>query len=152
MSWLAFGDFVIDRLLGCSRADRLSIHFDREKPSRNLVYESLGLEKPLPIDYTIELPRVLYDLDRLAIDASRQITDILTGAVVPPGLPLRARLSTFDLSAEDILRLWRVRSTYPEILFDSLLVDRLEADMAHLRSLRDQFCELALTFMRYDVP
>ena len=68
-----------------------------------------------------------------------------------PGPPteLSLELETYDLTAEDLIRLDRLHKGYPELVVDSFVSDRLAADLRHLESLRPRFSELESLFMRY---
>lgn len=147
--WYAYGEIVIDRLISVDRCEIASVACSRPPiPVPWLVRSKLHLPPHLSVEITDTRPRRACTLDDIGWLGDRNFYDIRSGRAYLPD-ELRLELTTYDLVAEDILRLYRLVNGYPEIQAPALLVDFLASGVAHLDSLRLRFAEVESLFVRY---
>jgi hypothetical protein len=148
--WYAFGEVVLDRILGLSRAEAASIYFRTRPPLVKEVRRQLGLPPYLTIEMTNDTPRMVATIDQYVILKTNRLYNITSATYDVPESCNQLVLTTYDLSVQDILRLHRLIRGYPELASEPKLVERLEADLAHLTILRQRFPELDLLFIQYE--
>ncbi len=147
--WYAYGEIVVDRLIGVDRCEVASVACPETPiPAPRLVRSKLRLPPHLSIEITNTRPRRVCTLDDTVWFGDRNLYDIRSGSVYLPH-ELMLELTTYDLIAEDILRLHRLLNGYPEIEASALLVDFLGSGVAHLETLRSRFPEVESLFVRY---
>jgi hypothetical protein len=144
--WFVYGDYVLDRILGLDRAQRIAIFFTESEiqPQQNAVALSLDLRHRLPLDYTNMAPRVVSTFQRYGISETGMYYDILESSQIPDvPLPLRMELLTSELTVSDISNLWITQIKYPEIKVHPKLMARLAADIDYLEFISEEFPEVA---------
>lgn len=143
--WYAYGDIVLDRLLGVHRAADVAVFFEGQPPAPDMVRESLNLGPETSVSISDCAPRIICSLDMLVLSSNGDLCNV--SELVPLGdaetLPAFS-LVEYNLSAEDLVRLGRWRRRYPELKFGTLLTARLNADVAHLEQLSAKFPDLRL--------
>ena len=141
--WFAFGDYVLDRLLGVARCDEVKIFVsDISSSSLQECRTALALHDQQSVAMTTERPRVRTSLDNLGVDEERRVVDLQTFREITLG-SFTFELLTYELTAHDIIELYHILKRYPEFMTDRQLASRLVADMAHLRAISTRFPDLA---------
>jgi hypothetical protein len=149
--WFAYGDLVVDRLLGSCRSETAQIYCAEAEPPRPAsVRLALGVPRDLPVVITDVPPRAICTLDRIHLQADGELVDVTGCPLAPDGLAIE--LTTYDLLAEDILRLDRLHKVYPEIRFEPALLVFLASAVSHLRSLEPSFEDLGLLIASHAPP
>lgn len=147
-NWYGYGEFVIDKILGTRRAETVNVYAPATPPSPEIVRTNLRVPRPLTIEITTIKPCVVCTLDEIVLMPNGQLYDLRTRSVyVDRRLVLE--LVTYNLSADDILKLYRLYLDFPEIDFKPPLVAYLKVSFTHLQSLRRHFDDLELLFLRH---
>jgi hypothetical protein len=152
--WFAYGDLVIDRILGVSRVKGISVYYSELtcKPSKAELAEALAISLETPIYFTNVIPPIVFDYQRYALVGEHDFIDRLSNSPCDrPAPPPSANLLTYELSAADILGLWATRQRYVELYVPDGFLRRIIADVRHLAAIRDSFPELALIFEANDL-
>ena len=149
-SWYAHGELVLDRLLGVARSEVASITSTSYPiPTPSLVRSKLCLAPHLSIEITNRPSRCVCTLDEIVWLESGELYD-MGKCDVYRARDLTLELTTYEVGAEDILRLDRLLRGYPEIITPAQLVEFLASGVRHLESLRKRFPELESLFVRYE--
>ena len=149
-SWYAYGELVLDRLLGVARSEVASISSGSYPiPTPSLVRAKLGIAPHLSIEITNLPPRRVCTLDEIVWLESGELYDMGIFDVYETR-DLILELTTYEVCAEDILRLDRLLKGYPEIIAPAPIVEFLESGVRHLESLRSLSPELASLFVRHE--
>jgi hypothetical protein len=147
--WYVYGELVIDHLLGVARSEVASVAFTSQPiPTPSVVRSRLGLAPYLSVEITNKPPRAICTLDEIVLLESGELYDVgRCDAYVVRHLELK--LTTYEVGAEDILRLNRLLKGYPEIAVPTELVNFVTAGVGHLESLRSRFPEVGSLFARH---
>jgi hypothetical protein len=152
--WFAYGDVVVDRLVGRRRCEVARIHCATASPPHPaLARLAFGIPDDVMVAVTDVPPRTICTLDEIVLLASGELVDRVdrTVCALRPD-ELAIELTTYDLLAEDILRLDRWHKVYPEIRFGPALADFLASALAHLDALAPSFDTLGLLIASYALP
>lgn len=148
-SCYGYGEFVVDRLMGVARCEVASIAWTSGAvPPPSLVRSRFGIAPHLSVEITNKPPRRVCTLDEVIWLDNGELYDIGRCDMYEPQ-DLALKLTTYELTAEDILRLRRLIKGYPEIVAPTLLVEFLAAGVGHLDSLRSRFPEVEALFTQY---
>ena len=148
-SCYGYGEFVIDRLIGVVRCEVASIAWTSGvAPPPSLVRSRFGIAPHLSVEITNKPPRRVCTLDDVVWLDNGELYDIGRSDVYEPQ-DLALKLTTYELTAEEILRLNRLIKGYPEITAPTSLVEFLAAGVEHLESLRSRFPEVEVLFTQY---
>jgi len=147
-SWYVYGEFVIDQILDTRRAETVNVYAPAAPPSPRTVRMSLNIPRSLTIEITTIKPQAVCTLDEIVLMPNGELYDLGThsGHV---GNSLVLEVLTYNLSADDVLRLYRLYLDFPEIEFKPALIAYLEASFTYLQSLRQCYEDLELLFLRY---
>ena len=102
----------------------------------------------LPLEITNKPPRRVCTLDDVVLLDNSELYDTNRCDLYEPK-DLALKLTTYELAAEDILRLNRLTKGYPEINIPTSLARFLAAGVEHLESLRSRFPEVESLFVQY---
>lgn len=144
-----YGEFALDRLIGVARCEVATIAWITDSiPAPAIIRQIFDVTPHLSIEITNKPPRRVCTLDDVVLLENGELYDLgRSDAYEPQRLALR--LTSYELTAEDILRLNRLIRGYPEILVSDVFAKFLRAGVDHLDSLRSQFPEVGSLFNQY---
>jgi len=147
--WYGYGELVIDQLMGVARCEVATIAWTSgPSPAPSLVRSKLDIAPHLSVEITNAPPRRVCTLDDVVWTDNGELYDIGRSCAYEPR-DLELKLTTYELTAEDILRLNRLVKGYPEIVAPAPLAEFLAAGVTHLKSLRMRFPEVESLLAQY---
>lgn len=147
-NWYVYGEFVLDQILKTQRSETVNVYAPAVAPSPEVVRTSLNVPRALAIEITTMKPPIVCTLDEIVLMPDGELYDFGTHSTYA-GDHLVLEVVTYNLSTDDILRLYRLYLDFPEIEFKPGLVGYLEASFTYLQSLRQRFEDLELLFLRH---
>jgi hypothetical protein len=149
--WYVFGDAVIDRILGTSRAAEISVYSDVLPLSPGEVRRALGIPLTPPVFITNDPPVPVTNLDCYVLYPNGDIREPGSDTIEPPQLPLRLRIQSSQLAPSDVMRLDRVIRSYPEVMVDESEVKKVRERMEDLMSRLHESPEFAACLYHDDL-
>jgi hypothetical protein len=147
MSWYAFGDIVVDRIIGTHRASYVNVFFRGLPPDRERVIDVLGIEA-VPLRLTDQPPTAITNLDRFIINPEGTLQDLYGERI---SIPSEVHAMEFEIGARDLIRLWHLHLQYPELSWEERLWTRIKSDFDHLQLFADRSPELKLMLTDFDL-
>jgi hypothetical protein len=147
-NWYIYGEYVIDKILGTARSEVVNVYSPLPPLSPEIVRRSLHVPRTLTIEITTTEPRSICTLDEIVLLPGGELYERGTNSTYT-GDNLILELVGYDLTADDILRLYRLYLDFPEIEFEPALTAYLHASFTFLQSLRHRFEGLELAFLRH---
>lgn len=149
--WYIYGEFVLDKMLDVARCEDVEVYWSGlTPPSSDEVRRELGVPQAMGYSATNTEPKRTTNLDDLVLLPTGEFFDLAAeDTILPLSPPIPLKMRTFELSAEDMLRINRLAAAYPEVEIDELLSNRMAASLAHLETLRGSSEELELLFTKY---
>jgi hypothetical protein len=150
--WYAHGAFALDKLFNVARTKRVSIFTQLPNAqTMDVMRAALGLDLNHAIDISMEQPRVSLTIDALCIGPDGVVRSGFGGPPArKPLLPFSVALLVSEIDNITAVRIHTLASCYPELRFPDRLIDRIDATLAHLQTIRGEYSEVDLLLQSID--